>query len=193
MGATSSSGRSGARHTKADCRRPAGPEGKDCEEVRQRRRVDSWSDSTGQFMRFLIVGGTGTVLNMIVFTVCTDAIGLYYMLASVIAFMCAVTSNYYWNRRWTFKWSGRRGVATQYVQFVTVALLALGVNAAILRLAVESAGLNPKIGQLAGIAAGTLSNFAGYKLWVFAPHGSRDGSTGSTNTADHDQEGSGRC
>lgn len=169
MGATSSSGQSGAHPMRADRGRPAGSEDQRSEQVRQRRRLDSWRDSAGQFLRFLIVGGSGTVLNMAVFTLCTDLIGIHYVLASVIAFMFAVTSNYCWNRWWTFKWRGRRGMATQYVQFVTVSLLALGVNLLVLRSAVELLGLGPKIGQLAGIAAGTLFNFGGYKLWVFAP------------------------
>ena len=131
-------------------------------------RPESGGRLGGEFVRFLVVGGAGTVLNMAVFSLMTDVFNVHYMLASVIAFVCAVTSNYYWNRRWTFKWSGRPGVAVQYVQFLTVAVLALGVNLVILRALVEWFALNPKLGQLSGIAAGTLCNFVGNKLWVFS-------------------------
>ncbi|MCK4302984.1 MAG: GtrA family protein [Candidatus Eisenbacteria sp.] len=147
---------------------PLGPEVKDRPVPEQKRRGEQWGRTAGQFVRFLIVGGVGTVVNMVVFTLCTDAIGVHYIVASVVAFICAVSSNYFWNRRWTFNWSGRPGVAAQYLQFVAVSLLALGVNVLVLHLVVERASLSPKVGQLTGIAAGTIFNFAGNKFWVFA-------------------------
>jgi putative flippase GtrA/4-amino-4-deoxy-L-arabinose transferase-like glycosyltransferase len=123
---------------------------------------------SGQFVRFLVVGAAGTVLNMAVFTLLTDVAGAHYSVSCVVAFLCAVTSNYYWNRRWTFQWGGRPGAAVQYARFVVVAVVALGVNLLVLTAFVEGVGLDPKLGQLAGIAAGTLCNFIGSKLWVFA-------------------------
>jgi len=123
---------------------------------------------SGQFLRFLVVGGSGTALNMAVFSACTDLLAIYYVLAAVFAFGCAVTWNYYWNRRWTFRWAGRPGAMRQYVRFLAVALASLCVNVFVLRMLVEGVSWNAKLAQLAGIAAGTLCNFVGNKLWVFS-------------------------
>ena len=139
-------------------------------------RVGRYDTVTGEFLRFLVVGGAGTVLNMAIFISCTDLFGVHYVLSAVIAFACAATSNYYWNRRWTFKWGGRPGIAVQFCQFFAISLLALGVNVLILRALVELLSVNTKLAQLAGIAAGTLCNFVGNKVWVFSKRRRRSAS-----------------
>jgi mannosyltransferase len=121
-----------------------------------------------QFIKFLAVGGSGAAINMAVFWLTLHAFGIHYMVASTIAFLCAVTSNYYWNRVWTFNAGGREGAGVQYVQFFTVAIVALGVNLAALNALVTQFKLDAMLAQLLGIAAGTLVNFVGSKLWVFA-------------------------
>jgi dolichol-phosphate mannosyltransferase len=121
----------------------------------------------GHLGRFLIVGGSGTVVNMAIFVACTDLVAVNYLVASVLAFLCAVTWNYYWNRRWTFRAAGQPGAARQYVRFVAASVASLGINLAVLYGLVRW-GLNAKLGQLGGIAAGTLSNFVANRCWVFA-------------------------
>jgi len=121
-----------------------------------------------QFVKFLAVGGAGTVLNLAIFWLGINVFGINYMVSATIAFLCAVTFNYYWNRVWTFRVGERQGVGVQYVQFFTVAVVALGVNLAVLHLLVDQFGYHAMLAQFLGIAVGTLFNFAGSKLWVFA-------------------------
>ena len=51
-----------------------------------------------RFIKFSIVGLSGTLINMAVYALVLQN-GLYYMTAAMISFLFAVTSNFYWNLR----------------------------------------------------------------------------------------------
>ena len=54
-------------------------------------------------VRFLIVGGLGTLINLVVFFIFADIFGKEKNIASIIAFVVAVTQNYVLNHTWSFK------------------------------------------------------------------------------------------
>lgn len=120
----------------------------------------------GEFIRFLIVGGSGVVVNLAVFTPAVHVLHWYPLVAAVIAFAVAATWNYWWNRAWTFRW-GDGGHISKYSKFVGVSLSALAINLAVLQASVSLLGWPPIAGQILGIGSGTVFNFAGSKLWVF--------------------------
>ena len=134
-----------------------------------------------EFAKFLVVGGAGTVLNMAVFVLCHRVLGFYHMVAATVAFLCAVSSNYYWNRVWTFKWGGRPDVGVRCYEFVTVSVYALALNLMVLKMMVDFFEFSAELGQLSGIAIGTLFNFAGSKLWVFSERRQRRRQEASTS------------
>ncbi len=118
-----------------------------------------------QLAKFCTVGASGYVVNLVVYTLLLRAAGLHYLLAATGSFLVAVTSNYTWNRLWTFR--GQRGhVAYQGLRFLVVAVCALAANLAVLEGLVAS-GL-PKIpAQAIAIVVVTPLNFVGNKLWSF--------------------------
>jgi dolichol-phosphate mannosyltransferase len=118
-----------------------------------------------QLLKFGIVGASGYVINLIAFTVFNEKLGVYYLLASVIAFCFAVTNNFLWNRYWTFKASdGHAGF--QAARFLVVSLIALGFNLVFLRVLVE-AGMSEFNAQAIAVILATPLNFIGNKLWSF--------------------------
>ena len=54
-----------------------------------------------ELVKFCIVGGTGFVVNLAVFSVLLH-VGVHYIPAAVCSFLVAVTNDYTWNRLWTF-------------------------------------------------------------------------------------------
>ena len=128
------------------------------------RRRRNWE----QLVKFCIVGGTGYVVNLVVFTLLLHGLGLHYIPAAVGSFLVAVSNNYAWNRLWTFR-SQRRGVAYQGIRFLVVSTLALGANLAVLHLLV-TLGANEVLAQAIAIVLVTPINFVGNKLWSFGPH-----------------------
>ena len=119
-----------------------------------------------QLVKFCTVGGSGYVVNLAVFTLAFEVGGLHHLVAATIAFLVAVTNNFWWNRHWTF--GAREGHAGfQAARFLTVSVAAFVVAAAILELLVSSGGMAEIGAQAISIAAATPLNFVGNKMWSF--------------------------
>lgn len=119
-----------------------------------------------QLGKFCAVGAVGYVINVAVYAALLHA-GLHYLAAATCSFVVAATSNYTWNRLWTFH--DRRGnVATQGARFFVVSLLALGANLLVLHLLIRFGLRDHKlIAQAIAIVVVTPLNFIGNKLWSF--------------------------
>ncbi len=119
-----------------------------------------------QLVRFAAVGASGYVVNLATFTLCLSLLGLHYLAAGTVAFVVAVTNNFFWNRHWTF--DARDGHAGfQAARFFVVSVTAFLFSLMMLKLMV--AGLHwPKVlAQAVAIVTATPLNFVGNKLWSF--------------------------
>ncbi len=128
------------------------------------RRRANWE----QLARFCVVGASGYVVNLAVYTLLLHFAGLHYLAAATLSFLVAVTNNYTWNRLWTFR--GQRGnVGVQGLRFLVVSTTALAANLLVLRLLVGEAELGKVLAQAIAIVLVTPLNFVGNKLWSFGP------------------------
>ena len=119
-----------------------------------------------QLLRFGLVGVSGYVINLGVFTLLLQGLSLHHALAAVGAFVIAVSSNFYWNRHWTFRASnGHAGF--QAIRFFTISVGALGVNLLVLE-ALVGAGMGELSSQAIAVATAMPFNFVGNKLWTFS-------------------------
>ena len=125
------------------------------------RKPGNWA----QLFKFGFVGASGYLINLEVFAALVEAAGLHHAVGAVGAFCVAVSSNFYWNRHWTFRASeGHAGF--QAARFFTVSLAGLVLNLAILE-ALIGAGLDALPAQAIAVAAVMPVNFVGNKLWTF--------------------------
>jgi len=125
------------------------------------RSVRNWQE----LGKFCAVGALGYLINLAVY----DALlheQLHYLLAATCSFLVAVTSNYTWNRIWTFR-EHRGHVGVQGMRFFVVSLAALGANLAVLHVLIVYGGLDKLPAQAAAIVVVTPLNFVGNKLWSF--------------------------
>ncbi|MGI0055724.1 MAG: GtrA family protein [Thermoplasmata archaeon] len=143
-----------------------------------------------RYAKFLLVGVTGFVVNLIVFTLVLDALlpgpssGFFAsvarfltetsgnptdnLIASSFAFVVATLWNFLWNNAWTFRAQvGHRHPLHRRVPlYYLVALGALGLNEAVLFLL--SGSLPPLYGQGLGILAGSIVGYFGNARYTFA-------------------------
>ena len=127
------------------------------------RKGKNWK----QLAQFCAVGATGYFVNLAVYAVLLDAAGLHYISAAVGSFLVAVTSNYAFNRMWTFR-AQRGHVGQQGMRFFLVSTVALVANLAVLHTLV-TLGLGEFMAQAIAIVLVTPVNFVGNKLWSFGP------------------------
>jgi putative flippase GtrA len=119
-----------------------------------------------QLFKFGVVGATGYIVNLIVFAILVEALGLHHILGAVGAFCIAVMNNFLWNRHWTFRATeGHAGF--QAARFFMVSLAALGVNLVVLSLLVDVADAPEVPSQAFAVAFAMPLNFIGNKLWTF--------------------------
>jgi putative flippase GtrA len=118
----------------------------------------------GQLAKFCVIGAVGYGINLAVYAALIHA-GLHYLVAAVCSFGVAVTSNYTWNRHWTFR-DQRGHLGVQGARFLAVSVVALGANLALLQLLI-TAGASKFVGQAIAIILVTPLNFIGNKLWSF--------------------------
>jgi putative flippase GtrA len=126
------------------------------------RKPENWL----QLFKFGVVGASGYAINLLVFAGLTQVLDLHHIGAAIGAFCVAVSSNFFWNRHWTFgATEGHAGF--QAARFFTVSIVGLGVNLAVLALLVDVLGLAELPSQALAVGVAMPVNFIGNKLWTF--------------------------
>ncbi len=127
------------------------------------RRPDSW----WQLLKFGIVGGSGYLINLVVFAILAGSLEVHHAMAAIGAFCVAVTSNFLWNRYWTFG-PGDSSAGFQAARFFAVSLASLGLNLVVLEALLAGGTLGELPAQAVAVAVAMPFNFLGNKLWTFA-------------------------
>jgi dolichol-phosphate mannosyltransferase len=127
------------------------------------RRPASW----WQLLKFGLVGASGYLINLAVFAVLSGNLGVHHAIAAVGAFCVAVSSNFFWNRHWTFG-AGDGHAGFQAARFFAVSLGALLINLVVLEALIAGAGVGDLSAQAIAVAVAMPFNFLGNKLWTFA-------------------------
>lgn len=122
-----------------------------------------------QFVKFGIVGASGFLVNLVVFTLLQRVIPdhakpLQYNVIYTAAFLSGGVSNYFLNRIWTFRSTGH--AVHEGIKFLSVSVVALLVGL------VVSAAVSPWLGHghktwFVATMAGILINFFLNKYWTF--------------------------
>jgi dolichol-phosphate mannosyltransferase len=127
------------------------------------RQPASWL----QLVRFGLVGGSGYVINLVVFDLLAEGVGIHHLLAAVGAFCVAITNNFLLNRHWTFR-AGDGHAGFQAMRFFAVSVVALLINLFVLEALVSQSSLGDLTAQAIAVAIAMPFNFLGNKLWTFA-------------------------
>ena len=119
-----------------------------------------------QMIRFGLVGVLNTLVDTAVYFILSRS-GLIpnLVIAKGISYAVGVLNSFVWNKSWTFKShvESRR----VFLPFIVTTLLAVGINAGVMRLALDTVGL-PELGALAlATVAIFLWNFAINKFFIF--------------------------
>lgn len=152
--------------------------------------ADDKSRLLTKYGKFVLVGLTGVVVNLVVFALTLDALSpsptfdlyssllhsasvvssnaLDNFLASAAAFVVATLWNFAWNNLWTFRSrvGHRHPIGVRVGLYYGVSLGSLAVNEIVLF--VVSLAFPPLYGQALGIGLGSIVGFAGNHRFTFA-------------------------
>jgi putative flippase GtrA len=85
-----------------------------------------------RFLKFAVVGVIGAVIDFGVMNLLTQVAGMPLVPAGTISFVCAIISNFIWNRYWTYPDSRSRPIARQLVMFFVVNVAGVAIRIPIL-------------------------------------------------------------
>lgn len=137
-------------------------------------RLAALGPTTVQLVRFGLVGGLGTLTNLVLFYFLVDVGDLHWLAGAVLCFAVAVSQNYVLNELWTFATSAlEQGLSLErYAKFVAASLIGLAINIGVLTtlLWLHSYPL-AVIPQAIAIGAGMAFNFVASRQLVFRRSG----------------------
>jgi len=85
-----------------------------------------------RFIKFIVVGAFGALVDFGVMNLLTHRFDMLLVTAGTISFVCAVCSNFIWNRYWTYPDSRSRHPARQLAMFFAVNVAGVAIRIPIL-------------------------------------------------------------
>lgn len=125
-------------------------------------------------MKFGSVGALGTVTNMTIYS-SLIFMNINYNIASMSAFIVAVTQNFLLNKRWTFS-DYDKGIKNRFIKYLILNFLSFLLNLTILNLIIYYFGTDKStqiFAQILGIAGAMVTNFTGSHMVVFGTVGEK--------------------
>ena len=132
-----------------------------------------------EFSKFAVVGVLNSgvdfgILNFLMLITAVSSGGGFLAFKSVSVTL-GVLNSYLWNKYWTFKTSNSADARREFISFMVVTLIAVGVNVAgadvIVNVIGAPAGFSTKlwanIGAISGAGLTLVTNFFGYKFFGF--------------------------
>ena len=117
-----------------------------------------------KFLKFCLVGFSGMLVDFAITWLLKEKAKINKYAANAAGFIAAASSNYTLNRLWTFQ-STNPEILTEYLSFVAIAIIGLGINTAVVWLLVEKRKLNFYLSKVFAIGVVTCWNF-GMNWWI---------------------------
>jgi len=119
-----------------------------------------------KFIKFGLVGASGLLVDFGITYILKEKVKIHQYLANAIGFTTAATTNYFFNRVYTFH-SQNPDVAAEYGKFIAVSLVGLGINSFVIWFLVSKFKWNFYYAKVIAIGAATIWNFFANLLFTF--------------------------
>jgi len=119
-----------------------------------------------KFLKFIIVGFSGLIIDFGLTFVCKEKLSFNKYLSNSIGFLLAASSNYFLNRVWTFG-SNNPEIIVEFSSFFFVSIIGLSINNSILWLIHNKMGINFYLAKFGAILVTTLWNFFANYYFTF--------------------------
>ncbi len=125
-----------------------------------------------RFSKFLVVGASSTLLDVLLLSVLVSRVGIAALPANLISYSSGMLWNFALNRRWTYADKQPKALLRQFGQFAAVNLSGLCLNTLIIALLVaawqSTLGANAYLpAKFAATTVSLLWNYAVNRFWTF--------------------------
>ena len=119
-----------------------------------------------QLFRFGIVGGIAFLIDYSVLFICTEYLGIYYLISSFISFTVSTVFNYIASVRWVFDVDQKKSKRRNFVLFIVFSVIGLGINQCIMWFGVEKLDFYYMIVKIGATAIVMVFNFVTRKMFL---------------------------
>ena len=120
-----------------------------------------------KLVKFAIVGFSGVIIDFGITYVGKEKLKIQKFVANAVGFIIAASSNYIFNRIWTFQ-STNPEVAMEFTKFLFVSIIGLGINSLVLWLLNSKFNIHFYFSKLLAIIVTTFWNFVANYFYTFA-------------------------
>ena len=111
-----------------------------------------------KFIKFCAVGFSGMVIDFGTTWLLKEKARVNKYIANSAGFVLAATSNYIWNRLWTFQSENSR-IGFEYLSFIIISVIGLGINNLVIFIFSDKLKFNFYFSKLIAIGVVTIWNF----------------------------------
>ena len=115
------------------------------------------------FIKFCLVGATNVIISYTAYFILLR-LGLYYLLATTIAYVVGILNGYIWSSKFVFK---KNKSINNMMKFFVVYISSLFINLGIMYVCVDRYNINKLIAPIFAIGVGTIYNYILNKIWTF--------------------------
>ena len=119
-----------------------------------------------QLFRFGIVGGIAFLIDYSVLFICTEYLGIYYLISSFISFKVSTVFNYIASVRWVFDVDQKKSQRRNFALFIVFSVIGLGINQCIMWFGVEKLDLYYMLVKIGATAIVMVFNFVTRKMFL---------------------------
>ncbi|WP_326511584.1 GtrA family protein [Clostridium intestinale] len=117
-----------------------------------------------EFIKFGIVGVSNTLITFVVYNILLR-LGINYLVANIIGYICGMINGFIWSKNWVFKVNNESKM--YFIKFALVNLLSLAVSTGLLMVLVKQLSLNSTIAQLITTCITVVINYLLNKIYTF--------------------------
>ena len=111
-------------------------------------------------VQYYIVGASGVLVNLGILFLLTDIAGLWYVASQIIAISVSITTNFFFNRYWTFgSHVEDKKNYVMYIKFLIISAIGMAIQLGITVTLVESSAFYHMYGAGIGIAVASGINY----------------------------------
>jgi putative flippase GtrA len=121
-----------------------------------------------EFLRYLLVGGLAFLADFGTLALLHHVLGMYYLLATLIAFLVGVTINYQLSVCWVFHYRDVTQRSVEFMVFVMIGVMTMGVSIGLMALLVGWFGLAVLVAKCVVTAFTLVANFVLRRALLFS-------------------------
>lgn len=119
-----------------------------------------------QLLKFGVVGGIAFIIDYSVLFICTEFIGIYYLVSSLISFLVSTIFNYIASIQWVFDVNQEKSQRKNFVLFIVFSVIGLGLNQLIMWFGVDILHIYYMLVKIGATAIVMVFNFITRKIFL---------------------------